>query len=100
MGSSLEDWPISYDDLEPFYSKAEWEIGVSGTGGANPFEAKRQKAYPMPALPFNTEAILWPGRRGAWVGIHFRSRWRSTPSPIKSAQPAYNARTAWGLRAR
>ena len=29
-GSSLEDWPISYDDLEPFYEKAEYEIGVSG----------------------------------------------------------------------
>jgi len=23
-GSSLEDWPISYDDLEPFYEKAEY----------------------------------------------------------------------------
>ena len=60
-GSSLEDWPISYDDLEPFYSKAEWEIGVSGASGANPFEAKRQKAYPMPALPFNTEAVALAG---------------------------------------
>ncbi len=29
-GSSLEDWPISYDDLEPFYEKAEYEIGISG----------------------------------------------------------------------
>jgi choline dehydrogenase-like flavoprotein len=29
-GSSLEDWPISYDDLEPFYDKAEYEIGISG----------------------------------------------------------------------
>src|ERR1051325_514055 len=28
--STLEDWPISYDDLEPYYEKAEWEIGVSG----------------------------------------------------------------------
>jgi choline dehydrogenase-like flavoprotein len=29
-GSSLADWPISYDDLAPFYERAEWEIGVSG----------------------------------------------------------------------
>ncbi len=29
VGSSLEDWPITYDDLEPFYDKAEYEIGVS-----------------------------------------------------------------------
>ena len=27
-GSTLEDWPISYADLEPHYEKAEWEIGV------------------------------------------------------------------------
>jgi len=27
-GSSLEDWPITYDDLEPFYDKAEYDIGV------------------------------------------------------------------------
>jgi choline dehydrogenase-like flavoprotein len=30
-GSSLADWPIGYDDLEPFYRRAEWEIGVSGS---------------------------------------------------------------------
>ncbi|MBK0296651.1 GMC family oxidoreductase, partial [Bacillus sp. S34] len=29
-GSSLADWPISYEDLEPYYERAEWEIGVSG----------------------------------------------------------------------
>ena len=28
-GSTLEDWPISYHDLEPYYEKAESEIGVS-----------------------------------------------------------------------
>lgn len=36
-GSTLADWPISYDDLEPFYEKAEWEIGVSGDNSKNPF---------------------------------------------------------------
>ena len=25
-GSTLDDWPIGYDDLEPFYEKAEWEM--------------------------------------------------------------------------
>ncbi len=29
-GSSLADWPISYDELAPFYEKVEWEIGVCG----------------------------------------------------------------------
>ena len=32
-GSTLEDWPIGYDDLEPFYDTVEYEIGVSGKAG-------------------------------------------------------------------
>ena len=31
-GSALADWPITYDDLAPFYERAEWEIGVAGDG--------------------------------------------------------------------
>jgi choline dehydrogenase-like flavoprotein len=63
-GSSLEDWPITYQDLEPFYEKAEWEIGVSGKMGANALEAPRKKDYPMPPLPFNKEAtMLFPAAK-------------------------------------
>ncbi|MDH5485480.1 MAG: GMC family oxidoreductase [Gammaproteobacteria bacterium] len=29
-GANIADWPISYDELEPYYSKAETEIGISG----------------------------------------------------------------------
>jgi choline dehydrogenase-like flavoprotein len=53
--STLADWPISYDDLEPYYEKAEWEIGVSGEAGANPYEPKRNKPYPMPAFEQNED---------------------------------------------
>ena len=28
-GASLADWPISYDEMEPFFEKAEWEFGVA-----------------------------------------------------------------------
>ena len=31
--STVEDWPISYDDLEPFYDKVEYTVGVSGRAG-------------------------------------------------------------------
>ena len=57
-GSTLEDWPIIYDDLEPFYEKAEQEVGVSGDMSANPFAAPRRRAYPMPAFPYNTEGRI------------------------------------------
>ena len=42
-GSTLDDWPISYDDLEPWYEKAEYEIGVSGDVEPNPFKGPRRK---------------------------------------------------------
>ncbi len=57
-GSSLSDWPIRYDDLEPYYECAEWEVGVSGDGDAHPGHGKRQRPYPMPALSRTLEADL------------------------------------------
>jgi choline dehydrogenase-like flavoprotein len=54
-GSTLADWPIHYEDLEPYYEKAEWEIGVSGDDSGNIFKAPRKKALPMPPLPPGTE---------------------------------------------
>ncbi len=35
-------------ELEPWYEKAEWDFGVSGLAGSNPFEGSRRKAYPNP----------------------------------------------------
>ncbi len=33
-GTNFADWPITYDDLEPYYTKVDWEVGVSGSGGS------------------------------------------------------------------
>lgn len=58
-GSTVEDWPFGYDELEPYYDRVEWEIGVSGQAGnvlgtlnpkGNIFEAPRTRDYPMPPL--------------------------------------------------
>ncbi|SDX49783.1 GMC family oxidoreductase [Paenibacillus sp. CF384] len=54
-GSSLSDWPITYQDLEPYYERAEWEVGVSGDGTAFPGRGKRERSYPMPAMPRTIE---------------------------------------------
>lgn len=62
-GSSLSDWPLSYADLEPYYTRAEHEIGVSGDGSAHQNQGPRSAGYPMPPLPDNTEAQVL--RRGA-----------------------------------
>ena len=68
-GSTLEDWPISYADLEPYYEKAEWEMGVSGDDTANIFKAPRRKPLPMPPLPPEKEQqVLAPAAKR--LGLH------------------------------
>jgi choline dehydrogenase-like flavoprotein len=57
-GSTLEDWPFTYEELEPCYEKAEWEIGVSGDDTQNPFAPPRWKPHPMPPFSHNKEASL------------------------------------------
>ncbi len=68
-GSTLDDWPIGYDDLEPYYEKAEWEMGVSGDDTGNVFKAPRKKPLPMPPLAPNKEyQVLLPGAKK--LGLH------------------------------
>lgn len=49
-GANLADWPISYDDLEPYLTKVEWEFGVAGLAGADKNEPYRSAGYPSPPL--------------------------------------------------
>jgi len=53
-GASLADWPVTYDEMEPYYERAEWEFGVSGDASANPFGAPRKRGYPNPPHPDRT----------------------------------------------
>ena len=58
-GSTVENWPFGYEELEPYYEKVEVEVGVSGAAGnvngtidrrGNVFEGPRRREYPMPPL--------------------------------------------------
>jgi choline dehydrogenase-like flavoprotein len=62
-GSSLADWPIGYDDLAPYYQRAEWEIGVAGDSSASARIWRRERDFPMPPLPLNRQGQVL--RRGA-----------------------------------
>jgi gluconate 2-dehydrogenase alpha chain len=64
-GNRIQDWPLSYEELEPFYDKFEYDIGVSGKAGniqgkqiegGNVFEGPRQREYPLPPLPLSIAA--------------------------------------------
>ncbi len=58
-GYDVVDWPLGYDDLEPYYEKFEWEFGVSGEAGKNPFAGPRKRGYPMPPLRHSARMKLF-----------------------------------------
>jgi choline dehydrogenase-like flavoprotein len=84
-GTGFADWPITYRDLEPYYTKAEEEIGVSGLAGASPFDPWRSKPYPMPPLPVKSSGVLF--EKGARkLGYH------PFPAPMAIASQPYGGR--------
>jgi gluconate 2-dehydrogenase alpha chain len=67
-GMSVQDWPVDYHALEPYYDAFEYDFGVSGQAGnikgeliegGNPFEAPRQRDFPLPPLAVNAYADLF-----------------------------------------
>lgn len=82
-GASLVDWPITYQDLEPYYTKVDWEIGVSGAPG--PFDPPRSRPYPMPPLPVKSSGVLF--ERGAR-----KLGWHPQPAPMAINSRAHNNR--------
>jgi choline dehydrogenase-like flavoprotein len=60
-GTNFADWPISYAELEPYYTKVDWEIGVSGAPG--PHDSFRSKPFPLPPIPMKSSGVLF--ERGA-----------------------------------
>ena len=68
-GADVVDWPLDYDELEPYYAAAERLIGVAGEDGANPFAAWRADPYPMPPGPDMFCAVL-TSRAASELGYH------------------------------
>jgi choline dehydrogenase-like flavoprotein len=90
-GSTLDDWPLSYDDLEHCYEKAEWEIGVAGDSSLNPFAAPRKKHYPMPPFSYNREATMLESAMKR-IGLH------PFPIPMLRNSVPYSGRPACARR--
>jgi gluconate 2-dehydrogenase alpha chain len=58
-GNTIQDWPWDYNELEPYYTRMEYDIGASGQvgnlngvkiEGGNIFEEPRSVPYPLPPL--------------------------------------------------
>ncbi|MCP5344307.1 MAG: GMC family oxidoreductase [Pseudomonadales bacterium] len=77
VDSTVEDWPFGLEELEPFYDRVEYALGVSGIAGnvqgklnsnGNIFEGARAREYPMPPLRSSgfTDMMSDAARRLGW----------------------------------
>ena len=84
-GSSLSDWPISYETLEPFYERVEWELGAAGDGETIKHQVPRRKNYPLRPVPPSpqTNALAHGAKQLGWV---------TTPVPLLINTQPYHGR--------
>ena len=86
-GSSLADWPISYETLEPFYERVEWELGAAGDGNDIRSVIPRRRNYPLPPVPPSPQT----------VALHHGAQqlgWRTAPVPLLINTEPYGGRAA------
>ncbi|WP_186108665.1 GMC family oxidoreductase [Burkholderia gladioli] len=88
---SIQDWPVSAAELEPFYDRFEYMAGTSGKAGnlrgrlvegGNPFEAPRARDYALPPLASAYPSQLFE-RASRELGLH------PYPTPASIASKAY-----------
>jgi gluconate 2-dehydrogenase alpha chain len=67
-GSRVQDWGLTYDELEPYWAQSDYDIGISGQvgnlngeimEGGNPFEGPRSRPYPLPPLVPSIPATMF-----------------------------------------
>jgi gluconate 2-dehydrogenase alpha chain len=84
-GSTIQDWGITYEELEPYYDRMERQIGVSGAAGnvscelregGNPFEGPRSRPFPLPPVKLGEGATMIAAACRS-LGLH--------PHPMASA---------------
>lgn len=93
-GSTMADWPISYDDLAPFYDEVEHHLGVQGDISRIPdfvkAQAPRLRDFPMPPNPTGYAAqLLAQGARS--VGYSPFPYPAAVNSQIFDGRPACNS---------
>ncbi|TCT01559.1 GMC family oxidoreductase [Aquabacter spiritensis] len=94
---TIQDWGLSYEDLEPFYDYFERICGTGGTAGnlrgevqsgGNPFEGARSAPYPNPPMKQAYSGHLF-GTAAAELGHH--------PFPVPSSNSTRHYTNPYGL---
>ncbi len=95
---TVQDWPISYDELEPHYDFFEKVCGISGKAGnvrgtiqpgGNPFEGWRSDEYPTKPLKPNLGQIMFQ-KAATELGLH--------PFPLPAANISEAYTNPYGVR--
>ena len=95
---TIQDWGVSYDELEPYYDAFEYLCGISGRAGVlasgtqeggNPFEAPRRRDYPLPPLERSHATVLFD-RAAREAGFH--------PFPCPAANTSKPYRNPLGVQ--
>jgi choline dehydrogenase-like flavoprotein len=84
-GTGFDDWPITYEELEPYYTKVDWEVGVSGAPG--PFDPPRSRPFPMPPLPVKSSGAIFEAAARK-IGMH------PQPAPMAVTSQPFKGRPA------
>jgi gluconate 2-dehydrogenase alpha chain len=88
---TIQDWGVTYEDLEPYYDKFDYLCGISGYAGnvagvirdgGNPFEGARSRDYPLPPLERNLSTVLFD-KAAREVGC------KPFPAPAANASKPY-----------
>jgi choline dehydrogenase-like flavoprotein len=86
-GTGMADWPITYEELEPYYTQAEWELGISGLRVDSPFVAPMSKDYPVPPTPLKSSGALFNIAAA-------KNGWTVVPGPLAIITKPYKGRAA------
>ena len=88
---TIEDWPVTYDELEPYYDRFDKMCGAAGKAGnlkgrkidgGNVFEGPRSDEYPTPPLKSSAGAVLM-AEASRSLGFH------PFPSPFGASSTPY-----------
>ena len=78
VGNRIQDWPVTYDEMEKYYDAVDYDVGVSGKAGnlngqqiagGNIFEGARTREYPLPPLASSSAAGIF-SETAANMGYH------------------------------
>jgi choline dehydrogenase-like flavoprotein len=85
-----DDWPISYESLQPFYDRTDRDMGVSGLAGNPAYPAGADP--PLPPLPIG-ESGMWMARAHTRLGWHW---WPGTNAILSAPYEGRRPCVQWG----